>query len=147
MRKNQNNCILSCDKPLGTQISLFYCYDINVFPIDYAQWELCNMRLILVEDNSRNITIQEQNLRNNNVTVITRGRLIDDNLKSQIKNRTLHTCRLFVHLPILFLRYTWKNKFRIFSKIELCYFTFLGTLSTLNLPIKRDPSSKQLLYF
>ena len=50
---------------------------------------------------------------------------IDDNLKRQIKNRTLYTCRLFLitrifkyigcwskvfgHLPTLFLQYTQSN--------------------------------------
>ena len=56
------------------------------------------------------------------VAVITQDRVIDDNLKSQIKNQTLYACRLFLltrivqyisnwskvfgHLPTLFLQYT-----------------------------------------
>ena len=31
----------------------------------------------------------------NSVVVITQDRVIDDNLKRQIKNRTLYTCRIF----------------------------------------------------
>ena len=31
-----------------------------------------------------------------NPGVIVQDRVIDENLKSQIKNRTLHTCRLFL---------------------------------------------------
>ena len=31
----------------------------------------------------------------NIVVVITQDRVIDDNLKRQIKNRTLYTCRIF----------------------------------------------------
>ena len=37
------------------------------------------------------------NWRNKIVAVITRDRVIDGNLKRQIKNRTLHTCEL--HYP------------------------------------------------
>ena len=36
--------------------------------------------------------IQEENI----VAVITQDRVIDDNLKKQIKNQTLYTCRLFL---------------------------------------------------
>ena len=32
----------------------------------------------------------------NTVAVITQDRIIDDNLKRQIKNQTLSTCRLFL---------------------------------------------------
>ena len=35
-------------------------------------------------------------LEENTVAVITQGRVIDDNLKSQIKNQTLCICRLFL---------------------------------------------------
>ena len=34
--------------------------------------------------------------KKNIVAVITQDRMIDDNLKRQIKNRTLYTCRLFL---------------------------------------------------
>ena len=100
-------------------MSLFYCSDINVLLVDYSQWELYNIWLLLVEDNSASITIQEKHWRNSIVAVITSGWMIDDNLTSQIKNRTLHTCRLFPLLPTLFLRYTKGNKFKKFSKIGL----------------------------
>ena len=36
-------CILSFDKPLEVLKFLFCCSDINIFSIDYAQWELCNI--------------------------------------------------------------------------------------------------------
>ena len=49
--------------------------------------------------------------------------VINDNLKSQIKILILHTCRLLLLLPTLFLQYTQSNKFRNFSKKD--YFTFL----------------------
>ena len=60
--------------------------------------------------------------RKNIVAVITQDRLIDDNLKRQIKNQTMFTCTLFLltqlfqyisnwskvfeHLPTLILQYT-----------------------------------------
>ena len=39
----------------------------------------------------RSLTLEE-----NTVIVITQDKVIDDNLKRQIKNRTLCTCRLFL---------------------------------------------------
>ena len=39
----------------------------------------------------RSLTLEE-----NIVAVITQDRMIDDNLKKQIKNQTLCTCRLFL---------------------------------------------------
>ena len=39
----------------------------------------------------RSLTLEE-----NIVAVITQDRVIDDNLKKQIKNQTLCTCRLFL---------------------------------------------------
>ena len=39
----------------------------------------------------RSLTLEE-----NIVAVITQDRVIDDNLKRQIKNQTLRTCRLFL---------------------------------------------------
>ena len=60
--------ILSCDNLLGELMSLFYSSDINVFSIDYANWELYYI-----------------------VAVITSGRVIDDNLRSKIKSGTSHS--------------------------------------------------------
>ena len=34
-------------------------------------------------------------VKENIVAVITQGRMIDDNLKGQIKNKTLYSCRLY----------------------------------------------------
>ena len=50
-------------------------------------------------------------------TVITQDRVIDDNLKTQIKNRTLYTCRLFLltYTPSFFNIHSYSNKFPIFS--------------------------------
>ena len=39
---------------------------------------------------------QSKTLEENIVAVITQDRVIDDNLKKQLKNQTLCTCRLFL---------------------------------------------------
>ena len=112
----------------GTDISLFYYSDINLFLIDYACCKLCNIWLLLFENNSRSYHYSgASHWRKNIVAVITQDRVIDDNLKRQIKNRTLYTCRLFLltrifqyisnwskvfeHLPTLFLQYIQNNNF------------------------------------
>ena len=41
-------------------------------------------------------TLGAQHWRKKIVAVITQGKVIDGNLKRQIKNRTLHTCILFL---------------------------------------------------
>ena len=88
VRENQNNCIFSCDNPLGTLVSLFYCSDINVLPnsIDDAQLELCNIWLLLVEDRSRSITKQDTRGTTFFQLLLANCWMIDDKLKSQIKN-------------------------------------------------------------
>ena len=50
-------------------------------------------------------------------TVITHDRVIDDNLKTQIKNRTLYTSRLFLltYPPSFFNIHSYSNKFPVFS--------------------------------
>ena len=79
----------------STNISSFYYSDINLFLIDYACFRLCNISLLLFENNSRSYHYRRAlHWRRNIVAVITQDRLIDDNLKRQIKNQTLHTCRL-----------------------------------------------------
>ena len=42
------------------------------------------------------LSYQSLTLEENIVAVITQDRVIDDNLKKQIKNQTLCTCRLFL---------------------------------------------------
>ena len=105
----------------STDISSFYCSDINLFLIDYTWCKLCNIRLLLFENNSKSINIQELNTGGKEiVAVITQDRVIDDNLKKQIKNPSLYTCRfllarifqyisnwlkIFELLPTLFLQH------------------------------------------
>ena len=62
-------------------LSSFYCPDINLFLIDYAWCKLRNKWLLLFENNSGSLTLQQ-----NIVAVITQKRVIDDNMKKQIKN-------------------------------------------------------------
>ena len=104
-------------------MSSFYYSDINLFLIDYASCRLCNIWLLLFENNSRSYQYTgASHWRKNIVAVITQDRVTDDNLKRQIKNQTLYTCRLFLltrifqyisnwskvfeHLPTPFLQYT-----------------------------------------
>ena len=47
----------------------------------------------------------------NIVVVITQDRVIDDNLKRQIKNRTLYTCRLFLLTRIFHNISNWSKVF------------------------------------
>ena len=106
-------------------ISSFYSSDISLFLINYTCCKLCNIWLLLFENNSRCYHYTGvSHWRKNIAAVITQDRVIDDNLKSQIKNRTLCTYRLFLltrifqyisnwskvfeHLPTLFLLYIYR---------------------------------------
>ena len=108
----------------STDISSFYYSDINLFLMDYICCKLSNIWLILFENNSSSYHhTGASHWRKNIVAVITQDMVIDDNLKRQIKNRTLYACRLilltrifqyisswakvFEYLPTLFLQYTW----------------------------------------
>ena len=76
--------------------------------------------------------------RKNIVAVITQDRVIDDNLKRQMKNRTLDT-RIFqyisncfdIYLPTLFLQYARKTIFQLIMQVyieiglTLFYLSFL----------------------
>ena len=167
-----------CDQLFGAQISSFYYSDINLFLIDYACCKLCNVWLLLVENNSRSYHYTGAlHWRKNIVAVIAQDRVIDDRLKRQIKSRTLYTCRLFLltrifqyisnwskvfeHLPTLFIQYTQSNDFSKFFQINnfsvdyaglyinwanTSLFIIPGTFSTLKLPIKNHPSSRQLFF-
>ena len=54
----------------------------------------------------RSLTLEE-----NIVAVITQDRVIDDNLKRQIKNQTLCTCRLFLLTQIFQYISYWSKVF------------------------------------
>ena len=54
----------------------------------------------------RSLTLEE-----NIVAVITQDRVIDDNLKSEIKNQTLSTCRLFLLTQVVQYISYWSKVF------------------------------------
>ena len=91
-------------------ISSFYYSDINLFLIHYACCRLCNTWLLLFEDSSRSYHFAgASHWRKNIAAAITQDRMINDNLKRKIKNKTSHTCRLF--LPTSLVQYIsnwWK---------------------------------------
>ena len=106
----------------STNLSSFYYSDINLFLIDYACCKLCNISLLLFENKSRICHCTgASHWRKNIATVINQDRVIDGNLKKQIKNRNFYISRLFLltqifqcisnwskvfeHLPTLFLQY------------------------------------------
>ena len=127
MPENKNNRILYVTS-WSTDVSSFYYSDINLFLIDYACCKLCNIWLLLFDNNFRSYHYTgASHWRKNIVAVVTQGRVRDDNLKRQIKNRPSHTCRLFLltqifqyisnsskvfeQLATLFLQYTYSSYF------------------------------------
>ena len=130
-RKIKTTLFLVWPTSWSTDISSFYYSDINLFLIAYACYKLCNIWLLLFENNSRSYKFTEaSNWRKNIASVITQDRVIDDSLKRQIKSRTLYACILFLltrifqynsnwskvfeHLSALFLQYTQSNNFSKF---------------------------------
>ena len=59
--------------------------------VDYVIYGCFSARTTPGASLYRSLTLEE-----NIVAVITQDKVIDDNLKRQIKNRTLCTCRLFL---------------------------------------------------
>ena len=97
----------------STDISLFYFSDINLLLIDYGCCKLSNIWLLLFENSSRSYHYTgASHLRKNIVAVITQARLTDGNLKRQIKNRTLYTCRLFLLTRIFQYISKWPKVFK-----------------------------------
>ena len=71
---------------------LHFIIVINLFLIDYACCKLCNILLLLFENNSRSSHYTgASHWRKNIVGVITQDRVIGDNLKRQTENRTFYT--------------------------------------------------------
>ena len=71
--------LLAC----GTDTSWFYYSDFT--------YRCSSVRTTAVPSFYQSLTFEE-----NIVAVITQDRVMDDNLKRQIKNQTLRTCRLFL---------------------------------------------------
>ena len=59
--------------------------------VNYVTYGCFSTRTIPGVSLYRSLTMEE-----NIVAVITQGKMIDDNLEKQIKNRTLCTCRLLL---------------------------------------------------
>ena len=67
---------------------------------------------LLFENNFRSYDYTGASQRKKNiVAVFTLNRVIDDNLKKQIKNRTLYTCRLFLFTRIFQYISNWSKVF------------------------------------
>ena len=97
----------------STDISSFYYSDINLFLIDYTCCKLCNIWLLLFENNSRSYYyIGALHWRKNIVVVVTQDRVIDDNWAIPEKarqGRELKTYFFETPLEFLgFLLYPWK---------------------------------------
>ena len=81
----------------STNISSFYYSDIYLLLIDYTCCKQCNIWLLLFRNKPRSYYYTGvSNSRKSIAAVITQDGIIDDNLKRQIKNRTLYACRLFL---------------------------------------------------
>ena len=85
--------------------SSFYCSDINLFLTGYAWYKLFNKWLLLFENNSRSLTLEEKYC------------CIYYNLKRQIKSQTSYTCKVFL--------LTW-----IFQYTGNFFFFFFGNKKT-----------------
>ena len=107
-------------------MSSFYYSEINLFLI------MADVNYVIFENNFRSYDYTgASHWKKKVVAVITQDKVIEENLKRQVKNRTLDTCRLFPltrifqyisnwskvfeHLPTLFLQYTKSNNFSKFS--------------------------------
>ena len=66
-------------------------------------------------------TIQELHWRKNLVAVITQEKMIDDNLKRQIKKQTLCNCRLFLLVRIFQYISNWLKQFEHLPTLSLQY--------------------------
>ena len=97
MRENLSSCILSRDNTLGALRSLFYYSDINLC----FQFTMLGGKCAIYDCSSTSATPAVAQYRDNTeettfIKIITSGSVIDDNLKSQIKNRTLNTTILVI---------------------------------------------------
>ena len=86
-----------CDQLFGALIHLNFiililiCFLFMMPGVNYLIYGCSSARTTPGVSLYRSLTLEE-----NIVAVITQDRVIDDNLKRQIKNQTLCTCRLFL---------------------------------------------------
>ena len=69
---------------------------LNLFLNDDPLCKLCNIWLLLCENNPMSITIPDLNTGGKYRYSYYQDKVIDDSWKRQIKNRTFCTCRLFL---------------------------------------------------
>ena len=113
-RKIKTTVFLMWPASLSTDISSFYYSDINLSLAECACCKLGNIWLLLCENISRSYHYTgpgASHWTKNIVAVITQDRVIDDNLKRQIKNRTLYACRLFILTRIFQYISNWSKVF------------------------------------
>ena len=89
--------LFTCDQLLGALIHfnfiilILICFWLMMSGVNYVIYGCSSARTTPEVSLYRSLTLEE-----NIVAVITQDRVIDDNLKRQIKNQTLCTCRLFL---------------------------------------------------
>ena len=87
----------TCERLFGALIHLVFiililiCFYFMMPGVNYAIYGCSSARTTPGVSLYQSLTLEE-----NIVAVITQDRVIDDNLKRQIKNQTLCTCRLFL---------------------------------------------------
>ena len=109
--ENQKNCIV-WPASWSHYISSFSYCDINLFLVDYACCKLCNIWLLLFEKKSRSYHYTgASHWRKNIVGVVTQDKVIDYNLKRQIKIETLYNWRLFLLNQIFQYISNWSKKY------------------------------------
>ena len=85
----------------NTDVSSFYYSDVNLFLINYAWCKLRNIWLLLFENNSRSITIQELSTWGRTLLqLLLKIRWYVTIWKGKIKNRTFY--RLFYRFELSF---------------------------------------------
>ena len=93
----ETTVFLTCDQLSGALIHLNFtililiCLKLVMSGINYAIYGYSSAKTTPGVSLYRSLTLEK-----NVVVVITQDRVIDNNLKTQIKNQNLCTCRLFV---------------------------------------------------
>ena len=111
-----------CDQLLLALIYSFYICNVNLcfhlFLLDGSMeyMAVCAIYGCFLSRKTAGVTLYRSNTGEILFALFTRGRVNEKHLKSQTKNQTLRTCILFLLLLILFLQYTYRNRFQNFSR-------------------------------
>ena len=111
-----------CDQLLLALIYSFYICNVNLcfhlFLLDGSMeyMAVCAIYGCFLSRKTVGVTLYRSNTGEILFALFTRGRVNEKHLKSQTKNQTLRTCILFLLLLILFLQYTYRNRFQNFSR-------------------------------